>query len=882
MTELIRPDPDSLLAEVMRQEAQSKMGKLHIFLGMCPGVGKTFAMLQAAAQRQREGTNLLVGIVETHGRRETADLLNHLEVLPRKTLPHRDHPLTEFDLDAVLERRPDLVLVDELAHTNAPGSRHTKRYQDVLELLSAGIDVYTTVNVQHIESQVDTVRQITGVTIQETVPDSILDHAHEIELIDISVDKLLDRMAAGKVYLGDRAEHAMSNFFKEGNLTALREMALRFTAEHVDRDLENIRRSHRVTSPWKTNARLLLGVGPSPYAESLIRWTRRAATRLNCPWLIVWVESTTTPTPEAQKRLTASLALARQLGAEIVNVTGEDIATAILQVARERNVTQIVVGKPGKRRLFRPTLADQIIAQSGDIDVCVVRPTLATNQTSTPSKNTRPLPSPATLREYAWAIGITAVTTLIGFPLLPLTGYFFVGLLFLLTIILSSLRLTRGPVLLMATLNALCWNFLFIQPYYTFQIQNLHDSLMFGMFFIIALSMGHLTTRLRQRERAERQRQRQTAALLSVTQSAALSAQPDQGLAEALRTINELLNAQTAIVTRHGDHTLHSQPHPASTFIPTDKEWGVIHWSYDNKKPAGRFTDTLPVSDATWFPLQTATSILGVIGLKRNSATTLDFLTRQSIEAFALQIALVLEKEHFIAAIKHAELLAQSEHLQRTLLDSVSHELKTPLAIIQTSLDALDTEQNPYLDEIHTASQRLQRVVNNLLQITRIESTTIQPQSEWCTLSDLIHEALDTVQDDLTQHPIHQHLPDPAPTISLDPKIFTQAIANLIHNATTYTPPQTPIDIHASIENQKTLTLTVRDHGPGLPPDSTEKIFTKFYRLPGSPTGGTGLGLSIARALIRSLNGTLTAANHPQGGALFTIKLPVSILNADP
>ena len=374
MTDDPRPNPDALLAEWQREERQTKAGRLFIFLGMSPGVGKTYAMLQAGRQRQSEGINVLVGIVETHGRHETADLVEGMTVLPRQKLEHRGFTLEEFDIDAVLLQRPGLVLVDELAHTNAPGTRHAKRYQDVLELIDAGIDVYTTVNVQHIESQVDIVRMITGVAVHETVPDSILDRAHEIQLIDLSVEKLLDRMAEGKVYLGERAQAAADGFFKEGNLTALREMALRFTAEHVDRDLEDIRRAKRVSTAWKTNARLMAAVGPSPYAESLIRWTRRAATRLNCPWLVVWVEGSQPLSQTEQDRLARSLGLARKLGGEVVSATGDNVSEALLRIARERNVSQLVVGKPEKASRWRKTLADQLIVGSGDIDVCVVRP----------------------------------------------------------------------------------------------------------------------------------------------------------------------------------------------------------------------------------------------------------------------------------------------------------------------------------------------------------------------------------------------------------------------------------------------------------------------------------------------------------------------------
>ncbi|HEY8961172.1 MAG TPA: histidine kinase, partial [Luteolibacter sp.] len=353
MTDDSRPDPDALLAQMRREESQEKRGRLFLFFGMCPGVGKTYAMLLAARQRQSEGLSVLVGVVETHGRVETEELLEGLDVLPRKKLPYGAHVLEEFDLDEALKRRPDLLLVDELAHTNAPGSRHRKRYQDVMELLDAGIDVCSTLNVQHIESQIDTVRQITGVAVRETVPDSILDRAQEIQLIDLSVEKLKERLTEGKVYLGERAEVAKTGFFRETNLTALRELALRFTAEHVDRDLEDLRREKKVSSPWKTHARLMVGVAPSPYSESLVRWTRRAAGRIGCPWLAVWVERTQPLSSSEQELLGRSLTLARNLGGEVVHATGDDVAATLLDTARDRNVSQIVVGKPDRWRWWK-------------------------------------------------------------------------------------------------------------------------------------------------------------------------------------------------------------------------------------------------------------------------------------------------------------------------------------------------------------------------------------------------------------------------------------------------------------------------------------------------------------------------------------------------
>lgn len=874
-----RPDPDTLLSAILRGEEAAQRGRLFIFLGMCPGVGKTYAMLKAAHQRQKNGDEVIAGVVETHGRSETAALLEGLTLLPKRKQEYRGHILEEFDLDQALRMRPALVLVDELAHTNVTGSRHAKRYQDVLELVASGMDVYTTLNIQHIESQVDVVKRITGVTIHETVPDSILDQADEVEVIDLSVDKLLDRMSAGKVYLGERAERATSNFFKPDHLTALREMALRFTAEYVDRDLEDMRRIRRKGAPWKTNARLLVGVGPSPYAESLIRWTRRAANRLGCQWLVVWVEGSTTLTNEDQARLANALGLARKLGAEVVSVTGDDVAVALLQVAQERNVSQIVVGKPGRKSWFRSSLADRIIQESGDIDVCVVRPVVndRSSKAIVPASQRTP---DSIVGEYSWCLTIAFVLVSLGWASAPYTGYVFIGLFFLLAVIFTALRFHRGPVLMMASLLAFSWDFFFIEPAFTMKINRPQDIIMFGMFFIVALAMGHLTTRLRQRELAERQRQRQTAALLRVTQSAALSAESEQGLKEAVRTISEVLLANIALIVRDDDRSLPQVAHRASTFTPSSKEWGVVSWSYENKQPAGRFTDTLPESEATWFPLQTATSIMGVLGVKFHEASVLSFSVRQSVEAFALQLSLVLEKEHFIRAVNHAELLAQSEQLQRALLDSVSHELKTPLAVIQASLEGLTDIQNPYLDEIETASLRLQRVVNHLLQMTRIESAALHPGSEWCVVSDLVQQATEMAGDHLKKHPFQTHLPESLPVVKTDPNLCIQALANILHNAAVYTPEGAPIEVSCWVRDNQLLVIQVADHGPGLLSGDEKKVFQKFYRSTGSPAGGTGLGLAIARAFIRSLGGDVTATNREAGGAEFTLTLPVEIMPA--
>lgn len=867
-----RPDPDLLLAQVQREEGRRRSGRLFIFLGMCPGVGKTYAMLQAARQRCNEGIGVLAGVVETHGRAETAALLEGLDLLPRQRIEHNGHLLEEFDLDAALARRPQFLLVDELAHTNAPGSRHAKRYQDALELLDAGIDVCTTLNVQHIESQVDIVRQITGVAVQETVPDSLLDRAHEIQLVDLSVEKLLQRLAEGKVYLGERADAAAANFFREGNLTALREMALRFTAERVDKDMEDLRRARRDSSPWKTNARLLVGVAPSPYSESLVRWTRRAAARLGCPWIGVWVEGVRPLRPDEEELLSRGLALVRKLGGEVVHVTGDDVAKALLDVARERNVSQIVVGKSNRPRRFRSSLTDRIIAGSGDIDVCVVRPLAG--------KKPQPPPEPVAVsrwRDHGSALALTAAVTVLSLLVLPVSGYTVPSFIYLLAIVLGSLRWDRGPTLLMATVSALAWDFLFIPPRFTFHVGQAEDMAMLAMFFIVALAMGQLTARLKMRERAERERQRHTDALLRVTQQAALHPEASKGLEAALRIIESILGGQVALLLRQDDHSLARDTHPASAFAVDDSEFAVAAWAFSNHQTAGRFTDTLPSAAATWIPLQTATSTMGVLGLRRDAAGRFSFTERQATEAFVLQLALVLEKEHFIQAVQHAERLEEGEKLRRALLDSVSHELKTPIAVIRAAVDAHGAAHDPYLAEIDTASRRLQRIVEGLLQMTRLESSVIEPRLEWCDVHDIVSAALETTGDIFRGRDFALRAAAELPLLKTDHSLLGQALANLLHNAAMHTPPGSPVELTVA-RRGKLVDFIVRDHGKGIAAGEEQRIFGKFYRSPGAAAGGTGLGLSIAKGFLRALGGEILARNHPAGGAEFTLRLPAETM----
>ena len=877
MTELQRPNPDALLAEIQREEQAAKRGKLKIFFGMSPGVGKTYTMLEAAQARRREGVDVVVGIVETHGRAETHALLAGLPIVTRKKIEYRGVALEEMDIDAILARRPQVVLVDELAHTNAPESRHPKRYQDVLELLDAGIDVYSTLNVQHLESRMDVVQQITGITVRETVPDSVLDQADEIELVDLTPDQLRKRLAEGKVYLGERAATASENFFREENLTALREMALRTTAEHVDQELRDVMRSRRVGVPWKSAQRLAVGVGPSPYSGVLIRWTRRIAAAMDAPWLAIYVETSAPLNEDERTRLTKNLSLSRQLGAEVVMTTGDDVASALLNAAHEQGVTQIVVGKP----LGNPvldflkggSLASRLIRRGGDIDVHVV----SAEKTGPPRARRRSLTEwlgSNLLRDCGWASAVVVAVTFVSWLLQSVTGYWAIALLYLLAVVLLAMVLNRWAVLLAATLSALLWNFLFIPPILTFRITHVHDAMMFAMYFVIALVIGHFTNQLRTRESAERRREQRTAALNRLLESVTASASLADGLARAVREVDALFGARTAIV-------LDGAAHPASTFPPDEKELAVAAWALERAQTAGRFTDTLPDAAAIYFPLQTANHKLGVMGVRMEGRATLTLDERDLLETFTSQIAVMIQSYRLIEEAHQARVTEESERLHRTLLDSISHELKTPLAVIGAATDGLATQLEDaavplgktFLDEIKAANRRLRRIVDNLLDMTRIETGQLPLNKEWCDVHDLLESAADQLSNEVSRERIILHAPDGLPLVRLDFGLMEQALCSLLVNAAEHSPAAAPIELTAQLDNG-VLVLQVSDHGAGLAPGEEKKVFEKFYRGADARPGGTGLGLSIVQGIARAHHGEAIAANNPTGGATFMIRVP--------
>jgi two-component system sensor histidine kinase KdpD len=871
-----RPNPDALLSALKHEEARQSRGRLKVFLGMSPGVGKTYAMLEAARRELAGGIDVVIGYVETHGRTETDALTVGLPSLPRKKLEYRGIALEEMDLDAILARKPQLAIVDELAHTNAPGSRHPKRWQDVKELIDAGINVLTTINVQHLDSRADTVRQITGAEIRETVPDSLLDSA-ELELVDLPPAELLTRLREGKVYLSDRAKAAAANFFRESNLNALRELALRLVADHVGEDTQEYHRAQTTGGPWKTGHRLLVAVSPSPFSEPLIRWTRRIADSLKCPWVAVYVESSK-PLPEpAQARLEKNLALARSLGAEVIATADEDLVAGILRTAQEHNVTLIIIGKPltnGFVEWFRAGRFLRRLAQaSGNIDLQIVR------AEKTETAATRPgwrLAIESGFKQYAVAAATIGGVALANAVLFQFTGPRIPGLVFLLTVVLLALFLGRGPVFFAGAASALIWDYFFLPPRFTFIISSADDAVLFGAYFVISLVLGQIVARTRTQEKAERRREQRALALYQLTREFAQAGTRDEVVWQLMTEVSRTLHAEAAIVlpTNQG-----LAAHPDGLLELNDKDLNVAQWAFHHRQAAGRFTDNLPGPEMMHLPLTTERAVLGVLVVKLPEQT-LTLAQRDLLEAYARQAALVLDRVALRASAEQSKLVAESERLSNALLNSISHELRTPLAVITSAASYLANAKDgnaqtslAMVAEIQEASTRLNRLVGNLLDVTRLESNHVRAKLDWSDVADLIHTTVRSLARELAGREVRVQIAEKMPLARVDFTLAQQALSNLLLNAAVHTPAGTPIKVEAK-RRESLLEISVSDKGPGLPPELLAKIFDKFFRAPNATAGGSGLGLAIVKGFVEAQGGEVIAANDPQGGAVFTLRWP--------
>jgi two-component system, OmpR family, sensor histidine kinase KdpD len=723
------------------------------------------------------------------------------------------------------------------------------------------------------------VRQITGATVHETVPDSVFGLADQIELVDITPEALRERLRDGKVYLEGRAEGAAENFFKDTHLTALRELALRFVAEHVEKRLRELRSTGALKTVWRSGERLLVAVGPSPFSTQLVRWTRRMAAAQGASWTAVSVEVPGPLEPEAQRRLEGNLSLARELGAEVVVTHDTNVADALVRVALQNNATQIVVGRSRSPRwldaLRGGNLVDRLIRTAGSIDLYLVPAERIAGKSASWIDWRPSYPSPA--REYGEVFGALALL-IIACWFVPHSGYLSVGLFFLLATIVLSLRVGPGPVFVAGVVSALAWNFLFIPPRFTFAIGRFEDGLMFATYFVVAIISGQLTARVRAQQRNERMREDRATALLHLTQALSSAQTLDDAVFAALRQADAHFGARSALVLDDGNGSP-LMPHFAGSFPLSDKERGVSDWVWRNRKMAGRFTDTLPSAEGFHLPLLRDDTAIGVLVLSLPPEVSLSLAQRDLAESFASQLALVVEREQLRAVGEREKLLAESDKLHRTLLDGVSHELQTPLAVLSAAVENLAGADEATRDElgreIRTATRRLNRLVNNLLDQTRLESGSLRPRLDWCDGHDLVNAAVDGVREALATHPFEAHLPKDLPLFRADAALMEQVIANLLLNAALHTPPETEIFLAAGVDRARSrIYFTVADRGPGLPATMRDRLFQKFQRGDAAKAGGLGLGLSIIRGFVTAQGGDVVAGENPGGGAVLTVYLP--------
>lgn len=922
-----RPDPDQLLDKLQRDEEKQRRGQLKIFFGASAGVGKTYAMLQAARQRVQEGVDVVVGIVETHGRAETAALLDGLDVLPPARIDYRGRPLAEFDLDGALARAPQLILVDELAHSNVQGARHLKRWQDVYELLDAGIDVYTTVNVQHLESLNDVVGAITGIRVWETVPDRVFDAADEVTLVDLPAEELLERMRDGKVYLAQQAERAVRNFFRKGNLIALRELALRRTADRVDAQMREYRADRSIQRIWQARERLLVCVGPGAEAPTLVRAAARLAASLKADWIAVYVETPRLQRlPDARRQRTLdALKLAAELGAETATLAGADAVAALIGYAKVRNVSKLVAGgspKVGLVRRFARPFGEQLAERAGDVDLMLIRASASDEARAAPldarARDWRDAfaqfgthRSPP--RHYAYAAAICAAITVVASVVsgrLDLTN---LVMLYLLGVVFSAVRLGRGPGVLQSFLSVAAFDYFFVPPRMSFSVSDTQYLLTFFGMLLTSLVISHLTSTLTRQASVAQRRERRTGAIYAMARELGAALTTEQIVEIGSRHVGEVFRARVAFLLPDSADQVRQkieEPDAAVTLTGAELDSDVGQWVYDQQKPAGRGTDTLPATAALYLPLKAPMRTRGVLAVASREPRELEVPEQQRmLDAFAAQIALALERVHYVEIARDALVNMESERLRNSLLSAISHDLRTPLTTIvgfssmlangraaaqagdAAAAARLAQREGELVDAIHDEALRMTGIVTNLLDMARLQAGSLQLKRQWSLLEETVGAALAACRRVLARHPARVALPADLPLLQMDAVLMERLFTNLFENAAKYTPPDTSLDIGAervTEDGQPFIRVHVDDHGPGLPAGMETRIFDKFTRgEKESATPGIGLGLAICRAIVEAHGGKIGALNRtaPDGhvtGARFWFTLPVDTPPAAP
>ncbi len=885
-----RPDPDALLRRVQDEEARARRGRLKIFFGASAGVGKTWAMLAAARAAQAQGAAPMIGLVVTHGRSDTEAMARGLPRLPLKSVPHRGQTIDEFDLDAALafgagEAAP-LLLLDELAHSNAPGSRHPKRWQDVEELLGAGIAVWTTMNVQHLESLNDIVSGITGVRVRETVPDRVFDEADEVVVVDLPPDELLARLKAGKVYLGVQAERAAANFFRKGNLLALRELALRRTADRVDGEMQAWRRESAPSAAqpvWPNREALLACIGAGEHAETVVRRCARLAAQLDVPWHAVHVETPAAARqPEAQRtRLLRALKLAQELGAVTATLSGPEPARALVRYAREHNLARLVIGRRARRWPWpwQTPLAERIAVQAEDLDVL---------QVALPAAQRATEPARASARDteatrwggYLAAALACALVALLVTPLARVLELSNIVMLFLLAVIGVALRYGRGPAVLAAFLGVAAFDFLFVAPRFSFAVSDVQYLVTFGVMLLVALVVGQLTAGLKVQAEAATQREQRVRGLYEMSRDLSAALLPEQVAQIGQRFLAAEFGARATLLAADEHDRLQALPGGSAA-----ADEGVTQWAFDRAEAAGHGTDTLPASRCLVLPLKAPMRVRGVLAVEPREAQAFGPEQRRLLDTCASLLAISLERIHYIEVARASTVQIESERLRNSLLSAISHDLRTPLAALVGLADALALAQPPLppaqrelAGAIRDSALRMNALVANLLDMARLEAGAVQLNRAWQPLEEVVGAALAACAPALAAHPVSVALPDDLPLLEFDAVLIERVLVNLLENAAKYTPPGTPLRIAAAPAGER-VAITVDDDGPGLPRGREEAIFEKFERgARESATPGVGLGLAICRAIVRSHGGTMRGENRVEGGrvagARFTIELP--------
>lgn len=889
-----RPDPDELLSRISADETeaaaeQSKRGKLKIFFGACAGVGKTYSMLSAGRSGLEEGVDVVVGLVETHGREETKKLLEGLPILPHREVQYRGTLIKEFDIDAALARKPQLILLDELAHTNAPGSRHPKRWQDVDELLDAGISVYTTINVQHLESLNDVVARITGVWVKETVPDAVFDKADEISLVDIPSEELLKRLKEGKVYIAPEAKkRAAANFFKKSNLIALRELALRRTAERVDALMDVYKTTTGGTQGWSGADRILVCIGPDQLSTKLVRVAKRMAGGLKSPWTAIYVENDRhyRLNREGQEAVERTLRLAERMGGETEIVQGQKASDDILAFAHANGITKIIVGKTAKprwREILTGTLADQLIRGSGDIDVYVV---------TGEAQGRKALMSPFWKTQTPWQFYLSApimtiLCTALMLPVRPYVEPINLVLAYLIGVVSIALRYGRGPSLLTTLLSAICVNFFFVQPYYTLKVTDEQHVLTFLVLLVTGIIIGTQTSKLRLQAISARRREKNTSTLFAMSRELTANRGKIMLAQIAAQHMADVLDSDVFIWLPDGKgqlQTVVAETETEEHGIDPVREESVANWTFTHKQNAGLGTDTLPSAKALYVPMMGSGAMVGVIGVMPHDEELPAYPTDtvELLEALASITASALERAIAAELVEKTIIEAESEKLRNILLSSVSHDLRTPLAAITGAASTLLLEGAKITDEyktellrsIHEEGARLARMVTNLLDVSSLESGSVKLNKELYFIEELIGSALMRVDPKLSRHKVVTSIEHGLPLLRMDGLLIEQVLINLLENAAEYTPPGTTVTISA-ITAKPDIQVIVSDDGPGIVAGEEERIFDKFYGGGKEDQKGGGLGLAICRGVIHAHGGKIWAQNNPEGGAKFTFTLPI-------